>query len=71
MGFFPEKPSDTEVKNGTIIMRTELASREMVTHPTHSLIYAIIGLSVATVLITIIYIYTYQLEKRKIITRTV
>lgn len=71
LGFFSEKPTDTEVKNGTIIMQTVLASRDMVPHHTHSLIYAIIGLSVAAVLITIIYIYTYKLEKRNIITRTV
>lgn len=63
---YNEKPNATEIKYGTKIMRTALASRGMMTHHTNSIIYGIIGLSVAAVIITIIYLFTYQLEKRKI-----
>lgn len=71
MGLISEKPNDTLVHDGTIIMQTVFTSNDTVQYQSNSLMYAIIGLSVAAVLITIIYIYTCQLEKHKIPTSAV
>lgn len=71
MDLISEKPNDTLVHDGTIIMQTVFTSKDTVQYQSNSLMYAIIGLSVAAVLITIIYIYTCQLEKHKIPTSAV
>lgn len=71
MNFFSEKPNDTLVQDWTIIMQTVFTSKDMLQYQSNSLMYASIGLSVAAVLITIIYIYTCQLEKHKISTSAV
>lgn len=73
--FFSEESNDTLVQRGTIIMRTVLTSKDRAQYQSNSLMYAIIGLSVAAVLIVIAYvlIYTCQLltSERQIPTRTV
>lgn len=71
MNLFSEKPNDTLVQDGTIIIQTVFTSKDMLQYQSNSLMYAIIGLSVAAVLITIIYVYTCQLEKHKISTSAV
>ncbi|XP_065929877.1 uncharacterized protein [Magallana gigas] len=68
---FNEKHNDTLFKDRTIIMQTVLTSKDTAHYQSKRLMYAIFGLSVAAVLITITYIYTCQLEKRKIFTSTV
>lgn len=68
---FSEKPNDTLFKYRTIIIQTVLTSKDTAYYQSRRLIYAIIGLSVAAVLITITYSYTCQLEKSNIFTGTV
>uniref|UniRef100_A0A8W8M830 Uncharacterized protein n=1 Tax=Magallana gigas TaxID=29159 RepID=A0A8W8M830_MAGGI len=58
-----EKHNDTLIKDRMIIMQTVLTSKDTAHYQSKRLMYAIIGLSVAAVLITITYIYTCQLEK--------
>lgn len=52
-------------------MQTVLTSKDTALNQSKRLMYATIGLSVAAVLITITYIYTCQLEKRKMFTSKV
>lgn len=68
---YNEKHNDTLFKDRTIIMQTVLTSKDTAHYQSKHLMYATIGLSVAAVLITVTYIYTCQLEKRKIFTSTV
>lgn len=68
---FSEKPNDTLFKDRTIIIQTVLTSKDTAYYQSRRLMYAIIGLSVAAVLITITYSYTCQLEKSNIFTGTV
>lgn len=73
--FFSEESNDTLVQRGTIIMRTVLTSKDRAQYQSNSLMYAIIGLSVAAVLIVIAYVLIYICQlltsERQIPTRTV
>lgn len=68
---FSEKLNDTLFKDRTIIIQAVITSKDTAYYQSRRLMYAIIGLSVAAVLITITYSYTCQLEKSNIFTGTV
>lgn len=61
----------TVVKGGANDVQTDLKNMETAAYQGNSLMYPIVGLLVAAVMITVVYIYTWIREKRTIPTNSV
>lgn len=61
----------TVVKGGAKDLQMDLKTAERAPYEAKRLIYPIVGLSVTAVIITVIYIYTWGVEKRKLPTYSV
>lgn len=69
--YFTEGFNVTVVKGGANDLQTDLKNMETASYQGNSLMYPIVGLLVAAVMITVIYIYTWIREKRTIPTNSV